>query len=131
MSDPQTAPKSRDGRIIYGLVTALVAAALIYFQPTEFGVKLAILSSLVVACALVPLIEQFLVLFRERGLEAAPHPGVVPQLSSSRFLGALRDPAIIAALVVAVAAPLNTAALANNQQLVLIELGLTGEANAQ
>jgi hypothetical protein len=38
---------------------------------------------------------------------------------------------IAAALVVAVAAPVNTAVLAGNDQVVLIERGLTGEANAQ
>ncbi len=51
MSDPQTAPKCRDGRIVYGAATAVIAAGLTYFQPNEFGIKLAILSSLVVVCA--------------------------------------------------------------------------------
>jgi hypothetical protein len=35
----------------------VVAATLILFQPTEFGIKVAILSSLTLTCALVPAIE--------------------------------------------------------------------------
>lgn len=57
MSDPATAAKSPPARIVYGVVTAVVAAGLVFFQPTEFGIKVAILSSLTVVCALVPLIE--------------------------------------------------------------------------
>jgi Na+-translocating ferredoxin:NAD+ oxidoreductase RnfD subunit len=51
MSDPATAARTPAGRIVYG------AATLIFFQPTEFGIKVAILSSLTLVCALVPLIE--------------------------------------------------------------------------
>ena len=130
MSDPQTAPRARAGRVIYGSVTALVAAGLIYFQPTEFGIKLAILSSLTVVCALVPLIE---VASRRVGQprgDAAFALADAPPLPV-RLVRAARNPAVVAALIIAVAAPLNTAALAGNQQVILIERGLTGEANAQ
>ena len=58
ITDPQTTPKSRAGRVVFGALTALVAAELIYFQTTEFGVKVAILSSLTLTCALVPVIER-------------------------------------------------------------------------
>ncbi|MDQ3932458.1 MAG: hypothetical protein M3252_06445, partial [Actinomycetota bacterium] len=57
MSDPQTAPKSSQARILFGVGTALLAGGLVWFQPTEFGVKLGILSSLTLTCALVPLLE--------------------------------------------------------------------------
>ncbi|MGH9266949.1 MAG: RnfABCDGE type electron transport complex subunit D, partial [Acidimicrobiales bacterium] len=57
ITDPQTAPKDRLARMIYAVTTAVVAAGLIVVQPTEFGIKLAILSSLVLTCALVPLFE--------------------------------------------------------------------------
>lgn len=57
MSDPQTAPKEQPGRIIYGAATAAVAAGLIAFERTEFGIKVAILASLTVVCALVPMIK--------------------------------------------------------------------------
>lgn len=88
MSDPQTAPKSRDGRIVYGAATAVIAAGLTYFQPTEFGMKLAILSSLVVVCALVPLIERAL---DHRGVPvgtALPVPA-----KRGRLVGGARNPA--------------------------------------
>ena len=130
MSDPQTAPKSRLGRMLYGSATALIAAGLLVFQPTEFGIKLAILSSLTVVCAVVPLIEAL-----ARRIEGpAAEPAVVPLPSAPRPLvtrvgAALRNPAIAAAVIIAVAAPLNTAALAGNDQLILIERGLAGDAN--
>jgi Na+-translocating ferredoxin:NAD+ oxidoreductase RnfD subunit len=131
MSDPQTAPRTSDGRILYGVATALVAAGLTYFQPTEFGIKLAILSSLVVVCALVPVIENGVVRLRQRRLDGeARSPDALPPVPG-RLWPAIRNPAVIAAIVVASAAPLNTAALAGNEQLVLIERGLTGEADAQ
>jgi Na+-translocating ferredoxin:NAD+ oxidoreductase RnfD subunit len=130
MSDPQTAPRTRVGRMLYGATTALVAAGLIFFQPTEFGIKLAILSSLTVVCALVPVIEK--VARRIEGpvvdvTTLAPGAGPAP----ARLAAAVRNPAVAAAVIIAVAAPLNTAALAGNEQLVLIERGLTGEAEAQ
>src|SRR6202035_3585067 len=54
MSDPRTTPRTRVGRVIYGAATATVAPALLYWQPTEFGIKVAILASLTFVCALVP-----------------------------------------------------------------------------
>jgi hypothetical protein len=58
MSDPKTAPAGVVGRAIYGTATALVAAALIYLQPSEWGIKLALLASLTIVCSFVPLIER-------------------------------------------------------------------------
>ena len=69
MSDPKTAPRGPVARLIFGAITALVAGALVVFQPTEFGVKVAILASLTVACALVPLIEAL-----GRRIQGAPAP---------------------------------------------------------
>ena len=131
ISDPQTAPKPPLGRIVYGAATATVAAALIFFQTTEFGIKVSILSSLTVVCALVPFIESWC---RRRQLAPSgasesrrPDTPALPK----RVLVALRRPAVIAALIVAVAAPIDTMALANNKQVVLIERGEVGKANAQ
>ncbi len=135
MSDPQTAPKTPDGRIVYGIATAVVAAGLTYFQPTEFGIKLAILSSLVVVCAFVPFIDKGLERLGQREADDIARPGapqpVALRPTFSGLAAAVRNPMIAAALVVALAAPLNTAALAGNEQVLLIERGLTGEANAQ
>ena len=130
MSDPQTAPKARAGRIVYGAATAGVAGALTSFQTTEFGIKLAILSSLTVVCAVVPLIESAI---RRRSArpELTPTAAVAQALPSRpQLVSAARNPILVAAAVIAFAAPLNTAALAGNEQVLLIERGLAGK-NAQ
>jgi len=59
LSDPQTAPRSPRGRRAYGAAVAFVAAALCYPQTTEFGVKLAILSSLAIVCASMAVARAF------------------------------------------------------------------------
>ncbi len=119
MSDPATAAKTPQGRIIYGAATAIVAAALVYFQPTEFGIKVAILASLTLVCALVPLIDA--------AAARRPEP-----LRPSRWLGApALKPASIAVVIIAVTAVVGTAALADNKDLTYIEQGLVGKRNAQ
>jgi Na+-translocating ferredoxin:NAD+ oxidoreductase RnfD subunit len=57
ISDPQTAPKTRLARIVYGVLIALLAGALIYPQSTEFGIKAALVAALLASCALVPATE--------------------------------------------------------------------------
>jgi hypothetical protein len=57
ISDPQTAPKKGLPRIVYAVVIALLAGALIYPQTTEFGIKAALVVSLLASCALVPVID--------------------------------------------------------------------------
>lgn len=129
MSDPQTAPRTARGRIAYGVATAVLTAGLVYFQPTEFGIKLAILSSLIVVCAAVPLIERL----TRPVVPEVPDDGEA-SLSrpwSARLAHAATNPAIVAAAIITVAAPLNTAALANNDQVILIERGLTADGNPQ
>ena len=130
VSDPQTAPKAPWGRVIYGTATAALAAGLLSFQTTEFAIKLSILSSLTVVCALVPLIESVV-----RRLQAEPEPHPAAALSSSlprlrQMASAARNPVIVAAAVITLAAPINTAALADDQEILLIERGLAGK-NAQ
>ena len=130
MSDPQTAPKAPTGRIIYGAAVAVVAAGLISFQPTEFAIKVAVLTSLTVACALVPLIENASRrLTRQSRVAAQDHP--FPVSLSARISAAVRRPAVLAAVIIAVAAPLDAAVLAGNDQVILIELGQVGARNAQ
>jgi len=128
MSDPQTAPRSPLGRIIYGATTATVAAALTFFQTTEFGIKLAILSGLTVVCALVPLIELAARRIAEPR-DRRPAPDSLP-LSARLRLAAL-NPATIAVVIIALTAVAGTAALANDKQVTAIELGLTGKRNPQ
>jgi Na+-translocating ferredoxin:NAD+ oxidoreductase RnfD subunit len=123
ITDPQTAPKSPSGRIIYGVLTAVVCASLILVQGTEFGIKVAILSSLLVTCALVPMIE---------GLSrriTAWRAGSQVEASSvpfgRRIRANLRNPVLVAVIVIAVAAPVNTALLGRDKKIMLIERGLT------
>ena len=60
ISDPKTAPREADARIVYGVAIALLAAGLLVLQPSEFGIKVAILAALTVVCALVPLLDRAL-----------------------------------------------------------------------
>ena len=132
ISDPQTAPKAPEARVIYGAAVAAVAAALIYPQQTEFGIKVSILSSLVVVCAVVPLLEAAVRRRRQRA-EAAADPLATPPtpVRKPRLAAAVRRPAVVAALIIAVAAPIDTALLSDNKQVILIEQGQVGKANAQ
>ncbi len=125
ITDPQTAPKSPRGRMIYAVATAVVAAALILIQTTEFGIKVAILSSLVATCAVVPAIERLSRRIEERraGLPPAPQPPRPPQ--RRRLRAALHDPVLVAITVIAIAAPVNTALLPRDDSILLIEQGLT------
>jgi hypothetical protein len=125
ITDPQTAPKSATGRKIYAVATAAVAAGLILVQSTEFGIKVAILSSLVLTCALSPAMETL-----GRRIEArrsiAPAPaGPAPQPLLRRLAVAARSPVLVAIVIIAVAAPVNTALLGRDKKIVLIERGLT------
>lgn len=113
MSDPATAAKTMRGRIAFGVLTAVVAAALIAPQTTEYGVKAAILASLTLTCALVPLIETLVARARPT-LKLRPLPA-----------------ATIAVAIIAGTAVAGTVALADNQDLVFIEQGLVGKRNAQ
>lgn len=124
MSDPRTAPRSPRGRILFGMITALVGVVLLSFQPTEFGIKLAILASLAISCALVPAIQRAL----ERPEPAAWVEALRP---TPDRLAALRNPAVVAAIIIAVGAAVNTGALAGNEQLIRIEQGLVGPDVAQ
>jgi len=101
MSDPQTSPRSTSRRMAYGAATAVVAAALLLPQTTEFGVKLALLSGLTVVCGAMAV----------RRLE-------------------WRRASAAAVAVVAAIALVGTVALAGDESLTLIERGLTGR-NAQ
>ena len=124
ISDPQTAPRPPVGRLIYGAATALVAAGLLSFQPTEFGIKVAILSSLTVVCALVPFIENTTRRIEERRLAPGTSAATVPVWG--RLRAGARTPAVIAAAIIAVGAAVDTAALAGNEQVILIERGQAG-----
>lgn len=105
MSDPQTAARSASGRIAYGIATAAVTGALLVVQTTEFGVKLAILSALTVVCASMPVVR------------AARARSWRPSMPTA---------AAAATAIIALTAAVGTVALADNQDLIYIEQGLTG-----
>lgn len=131
MSDPATAAKTPRARVAYGAATALVAAALVFVQPTEYGIKVAILASLTVICALVPMIDAAARRTSGRRDAAYASPsGPERRWSPLLDLRALR-PATVAVAIIAVTAVVGTAALADNQDLIYIERGLTGPRNAQ
>lgn len=138
ISDPQTAPKSNAGRIVYGAAVAALAAGIIFVQPTEFAIKVAILTSLTVVCALVPFIEAAIRQLQARGTDEAPVPFLAAAAPApaarplaARLAAAARRPAVIAALIIAVAAPIDAAAYSRNKQVILIERGEIGHRNAQ
>lgn len=124
ITDPQTAPKSPRGRIIYAVSTAIVAAGLTVIQTTEFGIKVSILASLVATCALVPTFERLSRRIEERRSDV-PIALPTPQPLRRRLAGVVREPVLVAVAVIAIAAPLNTALLPRDESIVLIEQGLT------
>jgi len=126
ISDPQTAPKSPLGRIIYAVTTATLAGGLILLQTTEFGIKVAILTSLLTTCALVPTIETLSQRIQRRPAGAPPDPlRPPPPPIGRRLAAAARKPVVVAVAVIAVAGPLDTALLARDHKIVPIERGLT------
>jgi hypothetical protein len=44
--------------VTYGAAIAVVAAGLIWLQPSEFGIKVALLAGITVVCAFVPLLNR-------------------------------------------------------------------------
>jgi hypothetical protein len=124
MSDPQTAPKSAQARIWFGVLTALIAVGLLSFQPTEFGIKLAILTSLTVTCALAPVMEGLATLTASMR-HSSRRPLWVRRPST------LLQPVILAVIIIVLAAPVDTAVIAGNKQVILIERGLSGSHNPQ
>jgi hypothetical protein len=123
MSDPRTAPGSQLGRVIYGAAVAAVSAALLFPQPTEFGVKVGLLSGLTVVCAMVPLIELISRRLNAPRDSLAPAWRSPPRLSRRLIRGALK-PQIVATGIIAVAAPLGTTLLLGNPQVMQVEEGI-------
>lgn len=58
ITDPKTVPPGRVGRIVFALLLAVVATVLMAPQTNEFGTKVALLGSLVIVCAVRPLLER-------------------------------------------------------------------------
>ena len=58
ITDPKTVPTGRVGRVVFGVLVALVSTLLMAPQTDEFGTKVALLSGLVVVCAARPLLDR-------------------------------------------------------------------------
>ena len=60
ITDPKTVPGGRVGRVAFGILVAVASTLLIAPQTDEFGTKVALLSGLVLMCAVRPLLDRFL-----------------------------------------------------------------------
>jgi Na+-translocating ferredoxin:NAD+ oxidoreductase RnfD subunit len=60
ITDPKTVPAGRVGRIVFGLLVALVSALLMAPQTNEFGTKVGLIAGLVVVCAARPILDRLL-----------------------------------------------------------------------
>jgi hypothetical protein len=128
ITDPQTSPKSQRGRIVFGMGTAAVAAALILPQGTEFAIKVAILSSLTVTCAAVAIIDGMA--RRRPDRPPATTDGPARVAPARRLAAIVANPVLVAVVIIAVSAPINTLRLRGDKQIILIERGQAGP-NAQ
>jgi Na+-translocating ferredoxin:NAD+ oxidoreductase RnfD subunit len=111
ISDPKTAPRQADARIVYGVAIALLAAGLLVLQPSEFGIKVAILAALTVVCALVPLMDR--VWSDVRTLSPIPQ--------ERREIGRQAATAMAIATFIALATPPAVIALASDRLVVAID----------
>jgi hypothetical protein len=109
ISDPRTAPGLPLARVIFGVAIAVLAAALILPQPSEYGIKVALLASLTVVCSFASVLDRFAA--RPRVEPAKPLP--TPSLLS-----------FFAAVAITLGVPSATVALASNQQVVDIDSGI-------
>jgi Na+-translocating ferredoxin:NAD+ oxidoreductase RnfD subunit len=60
ITDPKTVPAGRVGRVAFGILVAVASTLLIAPQTDEFGTKVALLSGLVLMCAVRPLLDRML-----------------------------------------------------------------------
>jgi len=60
ITDPKTVPTGQVGRVVFGILVAVVSTLLMAPQTDEFGTKVALLSGLVVMCAARPLLDRLL-----------------------------------------------------------------------
>lgn len=58
ITDPKTVPLGRVGRVLFGLLVAVLSVVLMAPQTTEFGTKIALLGGLVLVCAVRPVIDR-------------------------------------------------------------------------
>jgi Na+-translocating ferredoxin:NAD+ oxidoreductase RnfD subunit len=121
ISDPRTAPTKAPARIVYGIAIAVLATALITPQPSEFGIKLALLAGLTVVCSFVPLVDA-LAADKERMSEGIGHV-LQAALSTIRPVVNPKSALMFAsAAILTVAVPAGVLALASDPLVRAIDL---------
>jgi Na+-translocating ferredoxin:NAD+ oxidoreductase RnfD subunit len=60
ITDPKTVPAGRVGRVVFGLLVAVVSTLLMAPQTNEFGTKVGLLAGLVIVCAARPFLDRSL-----------------------------------------------------------------------
>jgi hypothetical protein len=117
ISDPRTAPTKAWARVAYGIAIAVLAAALIAPQPSEFGIKLALLAGLVVVCSFVPLVDGL------GAVKARTLAGVGRTLATIRPVVSPQSALMfVAAAILTVAVPAGVLALASDPLVRAIDL---------
>lgn len=111
MSDPRTSPGGPWPRALFGAATAAVAAGLIFAQPSEYGIKVALLAALTVVCAV-------------RALAWAGGQLVGGRRGfPERAAGLLTSPALIAVTLIGFTVPGLVLRLASDQAVLAIDRG--------
>ncbi len=123
ISDPKTSPRLPIARELYGLAVGVLAAALIFFQPSEFGIKVALLASLTVVCSCVPLMDRLAIGLKARRDEV-PHLDPAASKSTPASLSMQSFLSLCAAALVVIAVPIGMVALASNQSVVNVDRGI-------
>jgi len=122
MSDPRTAPPGQRARLGYALLAAVIAAAFIHLQLTEYGIKVALLASLVIACAVPRVLD---------GAVGGVRNHAGPRLGNTWGAArAVHGSGAIIALVLGVATYQGVVALSVNEALVNLEGGAAGSTPA-
>lgn len=117
ISDPRTTPEVPGERIFHGALTALIALAFITFQPTEYGVKLALLASLTLGCSVSGL-RQVLSTRRQPRPDEAP-----PRVHREFAPRPLASASLVAVVLITLSVPLYLSGLAGNQKIRAVEQG--------
>jgi Na+-translocating ferredoxin:NAD+ oxidoreductase RnfD subunit len=60
ITDPRTVPAGRVGRVVFGLLVAVVSTLAMAPQTNEFGTKVGLLAGLVIMCAARPILDRLL-----------------------------------------------------------------------
>jgi Na+-translocating ferredoxin:NAD+ oxidoreductase RnfD subunit len=100
ITDPRTVPSGRAGRIVFGLLVAIVSTLLMAPQTTEFGTKVALLGGLAAVCAGRPIVDG-LVRRRRSTVEVPGRFATIPRVAARSGLAAAALVVVGLAIVVA------------------------------